>query len=356
MNRIILIDLFSGIGGFRHAAELAARDAEIPFRCVAQSDNDWVANRCYEMFYEINGEVRMGDIVDFTGNEYLVEALPKFNLLTGGFPCQPFSMMGAKKGFEDERGGLFFDILKIVDVANPEAILLENVKNISTHDNGETLRRICRLLREHGYEFVDYDVFNTAEFGLPQTRNRVYILALRTKPDEFHFNAEAVKACYNSLVQKSVPEYDSVLDILETEVDERYYLSDKIKPTILAHGGGNFVSKSEINKIIARPLVATMVKMHRACQDNYYSDTFVQSRGTENDANEPLEVLRTRRIRKLTPREAYMLQGFPEAFVETAAKNGISNTQIYKQAGNAVSVNVVYAIIRYLLTASERPI
>jgi len=138
--------------------------------------------------------------------------------------------------------------------------------------------------------------------------------------------------------------------VLARQVKPKYYLSERIKPTLLSDGSKNFISKSEINQIIARPLTATMHKMHRACQDNYYSDGFIQA---ENpiaylDIKFSKEELALQPIRKLTPQEAFALQGFPESFVSNAQSKGVCDGALYKQAGNAVSVNVIYAIIYYL--------
>jgi len=350
MKNIKLFDLFSGIGGFRLGLKKAAEDLKIGFNCIGFSEIDKYATSTYKTLYsDNNNEIEIGDIIDFTSDKDNIKQLPDFNFLTGGFPCQPFSMMGAKKGFEDERGGLFFNILKILDEKKPQYVLLENVRNIKLHNNGKTLILICKLLKEHGYNFVKYDIFNTADFGLPQKRNRVYILAVRDKNFLFPFTNDTVLANYNKIKNKSVFEYNNIIDILEKKVDDKYYLSEKIKPTILANGSGKFLSKSEINQIIARPLTATMVKMHRACQDNYYSDDFIISNGERNDALLPSDILGKKNIRKLTPSEAFALQGFPKTFVEKAQKAGLSNHQLYKQAGNAVSVNVVYAIVRYIL-------
>ena len=141
-----------------------------------------------------------------------------------------------------------------------------------------------------------------------------------------------------------------IIIVKEKNVDKKYYLSDIIKPTILSDGSKNFKSKSSINPIIARPLTATMVKMHRACQDNYFSDEFIHS-------NNPIAYLKKefskseqilQHIRRITPREAFLLQGFYASFFEKAYKAGVSDHQLYKQAGNAVSVNTVYAVLYYL--------
>lgn len=354
MNQIQQLDLFSGIGGFRLATEQAANALKIPFNSVGFSEIDRFATQSYKTFFDTSSEVEIGDIVSFCEDTKRIEALPNFNLLTGGFPCQPFSMMGAKKGFDDSRGGMFFEILKIIDIKKPGVVLLENVKNLKTHDSGKTISRICSLLESHGYSTVTHDVFNTSAFGLPQTRNRVYILAVHETLPNVDINKDTILAHYNAIERKSVNTYKTVLDILEQSVSEKYYLSAKIKPTILAHGSGNFVSKSEINQAIARPLTATMVKMHRACQDNYYSDTYIKSNGAKNDSHLPANTLAKRRIRKITPREAFMLQGFPNNYARIASNDGLSNHQLYKQSGNAVSVNVVYAIIHYILSTLNK--
>ena len=142
----------------------------------------------------------------------------------------------------------------------------------------------------------------------------------------------------------------NVHDVLSENVDNKYYLSEKIKPTILSNGSKNFISKSDINQLIARPLTATMVKMHRACQDNYYSEEFViaKDNGKINYENLTKDELRMLNIRRITPEEALKLQGFDSHFYNNAARIGISDHQLYKQAGNAASVNTVYAILYYL--------
>lgn len=354
MKHIKLLDLFSGIGGFRLATQLVAKDLDIPFNCLGFSEIDRFATQSYKSFFNTSEEHELNDIVAFCEDKKRIESLPNFNFLTGGFPCQPFSMMGAKKGFDDNRGGVFFEILKIIDIKKPGVVLLENVKNIVTHNNGKTISKVCSQLKSNGYSCVKYDVFNSSNFGLPQTRNRIYILAVHESLNSIDFNMAKIHAHFKATKNKSIQTYKTVLDILEKTVDEKYYLSEKIKPTILAHGSGNFISKSEINQLIARPLTATMVKMHRACQDNYYSDAFIKSNGAKNDSLISPSALAKRRIRKITPREAFMIQGFPGDYARQASNDGLSNHQLYKQAGNAVSINVVYAIVHYILSALNK--
>ena len=197
------------------------------------------------------------------------------------------------------------------------------------------------------------DVFNSNDFGLPQKRNRVIIFARRRHLGHFDFSAELVKASFAQIERErcSLCFYDSTVDLLDKVVEKKYYLSEKIKPTILSDGSAGFKSKSEIDQIIARPLTATMHKMHRACQDNYYSNLFIQSDGRDKPSERMnKDELANIAIRKLTPKEALMLQGFPEDFASKAIDIGITDGALYKQAGNAVSVNTIYAVAYYLIT------
>ncbi len=342
------VELFSGIGGFRQAMRLLTQDGGPEFTCVGHSEIDASAQRTYRANFDVVGETDIGDIAAFAEDDSLMDALPPFQLLTGGFPCQSFSMMGAQRGFDDTRGTLFFSMAKLIARKLPPFLLLENVKNLRTHDGGNTCRIIVKTLENIGYT-VHSDVFNTAEYGLAQTRNRIYIFATRRKPPMgFAFTEENVRDHFRILRNTSLLKQKSTLDVLAETVPEKYFLSDKLKRTILANGSGGFVAKSEIDLPIARPLCATMAKMHRACQDNYFSERFVFSRGrvryaggVENSADE--------RIRRLLPEEAFELQGFGREFVRNARERfKVADCSLYKQAGNAVSVNVVYAILAYL--------
>ena len=195
---------------------------------------------------------------------------------------------------------------KIKKGKKPKAIILENVRSLRTHDNGKTYKEIHRILQDElGYK-VFCDILNSADYGVPQTRNRTYIVCFDNEAAEYAFPEKQE-------LEKTLQ------DLLEQEVDSKYYLSDKILPTILSDGTGGYRAKSEIDLKIARPLCATMAKMHRACQDNY-----VTQKG---------------RVRRLTPRECARLQGFEDSFVIP-----VSDCQAYKQFGNAVTVNVSRAV------------
>lgn len=351
------IELFSGVGGFRRALDLLSENGMADFRCLGFSEIDASAKRTYVANFNIDDdEVDMGDIVAFIRDSAKMKALSKkkCHLLTGGFPCQTFSMMGKQEGFEDEdRGQMFFRILDIIDATEPKYLLLENVKNLFTHDKGRTYKRIEEELSNRGY-YTYPNIYNTSDFGLPQTRNRVIIFATKkplTVAEKSAFTPAAVKELFwGSIESLNVYTYTSTLDILKVDVPARYFLSERIKPTILADGSGNFKSKSEINLKVARPLTASMHKMHRACQDNYYSQDFIESKGEINPYHScSKEELAKCQIRKLTPQEAFQLQGFPASFADNAQRAGVTDGALYKQAGNAVSVNTIYAIMYYLM-------
>lgn len=344
------VELFSGIGGFRQAFDLLAKDTQNEANCIAFSEIDKNATTTYKANFNTKNCIEMGDIVAFVNSEKL-KKLPDFQILTGGFPCQAFSMMGKQEGFNDIRGNVFFQIIKLIKVKKPKYILLENVRNLVSHNHGKTFQTVLEEIKTAGYPYIYYDIFNTNKFGLAQQRRRIFIFASRVElPQNFEFSEKKVLNAFKSLKKTSLLKQESVLDVLEKNVDKKYYLSDIIKPTILSDGSKNFKSKSSINPIIARPLTATMVKMHRACQDNYFSDEFIHS-------NDPVAYLKKefskseqllQHIRRITPKEAFLLQGFSASFFEKAFKAGVSDHQLYKQAGNAVSVNTVYAVLYYL--------
>lgn len=294
-----VVSLFSGIGG------LDLGFINQGFDLIYANDNDKFAVQTYRANYK--HKIVESDIEDIDPNE-----IPEHDILIGGFPCQPFSMMGKERGLEDTRGTLFFNIVEIIKfhIENkipPKVIVLENVRRLLTHDKGNTFTVIESTLEDLGYK-IFYKVLNSADYGVPQTRNRIFLICFYNHKAKFEF-PESIKL-------------DKTLhDILEQEVDEKYFLSERVIPTILAHGSKNYYSKSEIDLDIARPLCATMHKMHRANQDNY--------------------VTQDGKIRRLTPREAARLQGFPDDFVFP-----VSDTQAYRQCGNAVTVNVAEAIAK----------
>ena len=298
-----VVSLFCGIGGLDKGFIDAGYDV------IWANDFDKYAVETYNANFDI--KATLGDI-----NEINLKDIPAHDVLIGGFPCQPFSMMGEQRGFEDARGTLFFRIAEIIKYQidngrKPKLVVLENVRALKTHDKGKTLQVIKRILKDDlGYKVFDL-VLNSADYGVPQTRNRMYLVCFSN----------------DSVYDFIEPEHKSLdyelHDVLEDNVDDKYFLSDKILKTVLSNGTGGYKAKSEIDLKIARPLCATMAKMHRACQDNYV---------TQNG-----------RVRRLTPRECARLQGFDQKDTSDFVIP-VSDSQAYKQFGNAVTVNVARAV------------
>ena len=348
------LELFAGIGGFRRALDLLSADGIMPFECVGYSEIDTNAVKTYTInFNPAASEAVLGDIVQFTSDIKNIAALEDFDLLTGGFPCQTFSMMGKQAGFNEDRGQMFFRIMDILKVKRPKYVLLENVKNLYSHDNKRTFKRIVNELESIGYDVIS-GIFNTSDFHLPQKRSRVLIFAsLNPIEDKYKnsFCSKVVADAFDKIYRDtSLLTASSVVELLQTDVSDKYLLSERIKPTILSDGSANFKANSEINQEIARTLTASMNKMHRACQDNYYSIDYIKSKGKINPAKYlSKEELARLPIRKLTPQEAFSLQGFPPEFATKASDAGVSDGALYKQAGNAVSINTIYAVVHYLI-------
>lgn len=307
-NKLKVVSLFSGIGG------LDLGFINNGFDIIWANDFDKDAIKTYQANIDTN--IIEGDITE------IYNEIPEHDILIAGFPCQPFSMMGKQKGFEDERGTLFFTIQNIIELHKnkPKILVLENVKNLLSHDKGNTFNRMKTILEELGY-CVHAEVLDTKDFGLPQTRRRVFVVAILK---EF-FGDFSDKFIY----PKKIPLNKTVYDLLDNSVEKKYFLSYKILPTILSGGSGNYYSKSEIGLDIARPLTATMHKMHRANQDNYYEDFSNRDKFIDTP-DRPISA-----VRRLTPNETRKLQGFPDNW-----KYVVSDTQLYRQFGNAVSVNV----------------
>ena len=311
-NGLSVVSLFSGIGGLDLGFIYSG------YNVIWANDFDKNAVKTYKS--NIGSNIVEGDITK------LYKDIPQSDVLIGGFPCQPFSMMGKQQGFNDERGTLFFTIQQIIELHQhkPKILVLENVRNLLSHDHGNTFKRMKKILNDLGY-IVHAKVLDTKEFGLPQTRRRVFVVAFLKEV----FGDQANNYQYPQGYKLQT----TVFDILDKSVDKKYFISEKFLPTILANGSGNYYSKSEIDLPIARPLTATMHKMHRANQDNYYHDDINRQKFVATKER-PMSS-----VRRLTPNECRKLQGFPSDW-----KFVVSDTQSYREFGNAVSVNVSYAV------------
>lgn len=307
-SKYTVVSLFSGIGGLDLGFEFAG------FKVIWANDFDKYAVMTYRK--NVNDNIHLGDIRE------LKDSIPNHDVLIGGFPCQPFSTLGKLAGFKDEnRGNLFFEIADIISKKKPKIVVLENVKNLLNHDKGKTFNTIKTVLEDLNYT-VYYSILNSKDFGVPQQRNRIFIVAI---------NKEMFK---NADFKFPKPTKLSITtqDLLDSSVDKKYFLTRKISKTILGEGTKGYIVKPTIDKQISKTLCATMHKMHRASQDNYVTDQ--SSFSLFKDDNRI-------NIRKLTPNECRKLQGFPSEWEQV-----VSDCQAYKQFGNAVTVNVAYEVAK----------
>lgn len=285
------LDLFAGIGGFRLGMESAGHE------CVGFCEIDKFARASYKVIHDTEGEIEFHDITEVTEEE--IRAIGHVDVICGGFPCQAFSIAGNRRGFEDTRGTLFFEIARFASVLKPKYLFLENVKGLISHNKGYTFETIIGSLDELGYD-VEWQVLNSKDFGVPQNRERVYIVG--------HLREASGR---------------KVFPIIETRSDKSIIQLGNIKKT--ESFGGNPQCGRVYSPAGLAPCLNTM----------------------QGGQREP-KIFIDGKVRKLTPREYWRLQGFPDwAFDKAQEVN--SNSQLYKQAGNSVTVNVIAAIAKELL-------
>jgi DNA (cytosine-5)-methyltransferase 1 len=316
------IDLFAGIGGMRISFQ------KLNGKCVFSSEWDQHAQVTYSTNF---GEVPFGDITKIQA-----EDIPKHNILVAGFPCQAFSIAGFKGGFDDTRGTLFFDVARIIKEKKPEAFLLENVKGLVGHDKGKTLSVILRTLREDlGYYVPEPRVLNARDFGVPQNRERIFIVGFRNK--------EAANRFVYPIPSKI---RRVVSDIKEKDVvPVKYYLSTQYLSTLRAHRqrhsdkGNGFGYEVISDDAIANAIVVGGMGRERNLLIDHRLSEFTPTTNIKGTVNRE-------GVRKMTPREWARLQGFPDSFCIP-----VSDAQAYKQFGNSVAVPAVQATAKALLRA-----
>lgn len=369
-RKIKIATLFSGIGAIEYAFKRLNLNTEIIFA----SDIDKFVKQSYFENYKISEDNWYNDVHNIDGSKYK----NKIDVLVGGSPCQSFSMVGKRKGFEDTRGTLFYEFARVVKESQPKVFIYENVKGLVSHDKGNTFETIKATFNQLGYRYF-YQVMNAKDYGIPQHRERIFVIGFKDKKVNFAFpesielehkmqdfledftdskyylSEKGVKFVTSSknrkkrytqingdvaicqkanqqfnwhgdfiFESKKTPEFDELIfDV--NEVEEKYYLSDKVKKYVLSSGTKNFKTNNNKTDLeVARPLLQSMHKMHRAGVDNYV---------THNKG----------RIRKLTPKECLRLMGFRDDF-----KQVVSDTQMYRQAGNSIVVDVLIALLKQM--------
>ena len=321
------VDLFAGIGGIRLGFDKAfEKDIETVF----VSEWDKKAQETYRANFKDKFDIQ-GDITQIEEKK-----IPQHDILLAGFPCQAFSLAGLKKGCEDARGTLFFDVARIAEYHKPKVIFCENVKNLVNHDKGKTFKVITRILENLGYKVYE-KVLNSKNFGVPQNRERIYIVAFREDIDSSDFS-----------FPEETADSKVIADIMEEkEVSPKYYLSDVYLDSLIRHkerheSKGNGFGY-EIKKLdeIANTLVCGGMGRERNLIIDRRLTNFTPVTHIKGEINKKY-------IRKMTPREWARLQGFPDNF-----KFVVADTHLYKQFGNSVTVSVIEAIAKKIKKVLE---
>lgn len=321
------IDLFAGIGGFRIAMQ------RLGGKCVFSSEWDEQANKTYQANF---GEVPFGDITKENTKKFIPD---DFDVLCAGFPCQAFSIAGRRGGFEDTRGTLFFDVAEIIRRKQPKAIFLENVKGLVNHDRGKTLSTILNVLRDDlGYFVPEPKILNAKDFGVPQNRERIFIVGFRYDLgiNNFDYPQPLKKtACFS--------------DIKETKtVSVKYYLSDTYLNTLIEHKkrhkskGNGFGYEIIADDNIANAVVCGGMGRERNLVIDHRLTDFKPITNIKGEVNR-------QGIRKMTPREWARLQGYPDEFIIPVA-----DASAYKQFGNSVAVPAIQATAKQIIKTIYR--
>ena len=374
------LDLFAGIGGFRLGMERAGH------KCVGYCEIDKYARLSYNAIHNTEGEIDYKDITEVTNEEFR-KLRGKVDVICGGFPCQAFSIAGNQLGFEDARGTLFYEIARAAEQVKPRYLFLENVRNLLSHDKGKTFERMLKILDELGYD-AEWQVLNSKNFGVPQNRERVFIIGhlrgectyrvfpIRREDEKLNTNGE-IKQIGN--IGKSDnfggnPQVTRVYDIngifptlntmqgggrepkiLVREATKQGYAVANVGDSINFSHPNSKTRRGRVGKNIANTLLTSdeqcvvlpqiIQKPHGFNKGGVHNiaPTLTKSSYQENNFLKIEGVS----IRKLTPRECWRLQGFPDwAFDKAQEVN--SNSQLYKQAGNSVTVNVIEEIAKRL--------
>ncbi|MEE0008811.1 MAG: DNA (cytosine-5-)-methyltransferase [Ruminococcus bromii] len=324
---IKFFDVFAGIGGFRSGLEAIGG-----FECIGYCEIDKYAKQAYEAMYDTGGELYFDD-----ARKIVPEQLPEFDLITGGFPCQSFSIAGARKGFDDTRGTLFFEIARIVAVKKPKYIFLQNVPGLLNHDKGRTFETILRTLDGLGYN-VCWQVLNIKNFGL--------LIKAKTKDGyQVAYPGDSIDTAFSGQNSRRGRVGNQVAHTLTTSATQAYYFID-LNPD---------------------PKLTEIARCITARQDSgisnrkaEHSGVFVESTDFTDDEKfavvfvEPNGEVHIGRIRKLTPMECWRLQRFTDDQFDKAKATGLSDSRLYKMAGNAVTVNVIAEIGKIIKIVNDK--
>ena len=368
------LDLFAGIGGFRLGMEQAGH------KCIGYVEFDKFARQSYEAMHDTKGEWTKHDITTVTDDDIRqLRDSRRIDAICGGFPCQAFSIAGKRKGFDDTRGTLFFDIMRFASIIRPSYLFLENVKGLMSHDNGNTFETILRTMDELGYD-AEWDVLNSKDFGVPQNRERVFIIGhlrngrgrkvfpVRGFSESADINiigttknrdAQGTNCRHwlhdsnGSVGALSATDYKQPKQIMIRENTKKGYVEATVGDGVrLDHPSGTTgrgrVQKQSSQTMTTSGNVGCVVSgIYTNASKDFQRPPLKNLSRTLKSGSHDAGVTDGLHIRKLTPKECFRLQGFPDELFERAAEVN-SNSQLYKQAGNSVTVNVIYEIAKKL--------
>ena len=324
------LDLFAGIGGFRLGMERAGHE------CIGFCEIDKFARASYKAIHDTKGEIELHDIT--TVSDDFIRSIGNVDVICGGFPCQAFSIAGKRRGFEDTRGTLFFQIARFASILKPRYLFLENVKGLLHHDGGATFGTILETLEELGYN-VEWQVLNSKHFGVPQNRERVFIVG--------HSRGTSGRKIFP--IGGNTKQVD--------ELPGENITTNTLTARYTAVGAGSYVIENQPSRVIhvkeatkkgyAVATVGDSVNLSHPNSKTRRGRVGKQIANTILTGTEQGVLSEDLRIRKLTPRECWRLQGFPDYAFDRAQQVN-SDSQLYKQAGNSVTVNVIEAIAKEL--------
>ncbi|MBQ9246462.1 DNA (cytosine-5-)-methyltransferase [bacterium] len=367
--RLRFFDLFSGIGGFRLGLERAG------FKCIGYCENDYHASLLYKSYFDTKQEFYIKDATEIKTSE-----LPDFDILCAGFPCQSFSIAGKRLGFEDTRGSMFFEIIRILKDKRPRYFILENVKGLLNHDGGKTFQTILKLLSDIGYQ-TQWQLLNSKFFGVPQNRERVYIVGCYGKEctgkifpisgtDKTNSNnGEKENIVYwKNSKDKWVEEERTDVGTIRTQSDLcrqpllkqipetsgnpqgcRIYTTDGISPCLTAsHGNYSpFKVRNGTKKGYDEAVPGDGINLAFP-NSNTRRGRVGKGCSQTLDTSCSIGTIDGYRLRRLTPLECFRLQGFPDDMFETTQKLKLADGHLYKMVGNAVTVNVIETVAKQL--------
>ena len=357
MEKLKVLSLFSGIGAFEKALERE----KIPHEVVAYCEIDKFASKSYSTIHNIPESLNLGDISKVDTSD-----IPECDLVTYGFPCQDISVAGLQKGIKagETRSGLLYEALRIIEAKKPKYAIAENVKNLVGKRFKGDFEQLLALLDDMGYNSY-WQVLNAKDYGIPQNRERVFVISIRKDIDTKTFSfpeKQKLTLCLRDMLEETVDskyfltgKYDSIVKVNDNysllqggvfggfESTRRVYETTYVAPTIPTCGGGNTEPK-----IIERACISSKIPEWRQ-RGLIYSDNALAPPLLSTDYKTPKLISDTSyHVRKLTPKECWRLMGFDDTDIDNCSSVGMSNTQLYKQAGNSIVVNVLQAIFRAL--------